>query len=202
MEIQTLLDFWEENLEEWKRGKMKVYQKIVNENLLPGRTLEQIRNKVGKLREMYLQKKKKANSTGEGSVEWIWYSQMEEILSQSKAINPDYIADSSTLDSDNEDSNDKENHDEVNEPQKKKKKSGIEGLSGVIAAMGESRDRFYEKKIDLKERESQRRYELEEKKLTQQYELEKNKLEIERLRAENEKVKLELEMLKFNKNNE
>jgi hypothetical protein len=202
MEIQTLLDFWGENLEEWKRGKMKVYQKIVNENLLPGRTLEQIRNKVGKLREMYLQKKKKANSTGEGSVEWIWYSQMEEILSQSKAINPDYIADSSTLDSDNEDSNDKENHDEVNEPQKKKKKSGIEGLSGVIAAMGESRDRFYEKKIDLKERESQRRYELEEKKLTQQYELEKNKLEIERLRAENEKVKLELEMLKFNKNNE
>ena len=124
---------------------MKVYQKIVNENLLPGRTLEQIRNKVGKLREMYLQKKKKANSTGEGSVKWIWYSQMEEILSQSKAINSDYIADSSTLDSDNEDSNDKENHDEVNEPQKKKKKSGIEGLSEVIAAMGESRDRFYEK---------------------------------------------------------
>ncbi len=58
------------------------------------------------------------------------------------------------------------------------------------------------KKIDLKERESQRSYELEEKKLTQQYELEKNKLEIERLRAENEKVKLELGMLKFNKNNE
>ena len=116
MEIQTLFDFWGENLEEWKRGKMKVYQKILNENLLPGRTLEQIRNKVGKLREMYLQKKKKANSTGEGSVEWIWYSQMEEILSQSKAINPDYIADSSTLDSDNEDSIDKENHNEVNKP--------------------------------------------------------------------------------------
>src|SRR2546430_16839661 len=116
---------------------MKVYQKILNENLLPGRTLEQIRNKVGKLREMYLQKKKKVNSTGEGSVEWIWYSQIEEILSQSKAINPDYIADSSTLDiSDNEDSNDKENHEvNIDEPQKKKRKNGIEGLSGVIAAM-------------------------------------------------------------------
>ena len=88
---------------------------------------------------------------------------MKEILLQSKVINSDYIADSSTLDSDNEDSNDKENHDEVNKPQKKKKKSEIEGLSEVIAAMGESRDRFYEKKIDLKEREGQRRYELEEK---------------------------------------
>ena len=118
----------------------------MNENLLPGRTLEQIRNKVGKLREMYLQKKKKANSTGEGSVEWIWYSQMKEILSQSKAINSDYIANSLILDSDNKDSNDKENHYEVNELQKKKKKSGIKGLSGVIAAMGESRDRFYKKK--------------------------------------------------------
>jgi hypothetical protein len=200
MEIRILLEFWKENLEEWKRGKVKVYQKIVNENLLPGRTLDQIRNKVGKLREMYLQKKKKANSTGEGSVEWIWFSQMEEILSQSKAINPDYIADSSTSDSpnisDNENSNDKENH-ETDEPQKKKRKTtGIEGLSGVIAAMGESRNRFYEKKLDLEERESQKRFELEEKRLTQQYELEKNRLEIEKLRAENEKVKLELEMLK------
>ena len=176
---------------------------MINENLLPGRTLEQIRNKVGKLREMYLQKKRKANSTGEGNVEWVWYSQMEEILSQSKAINPDYITDSSTPDSisDDENSNDKENH-ETDEPQKKKRKTGVESLSGVIAAMGESRDRFYEKKLDLKERESQKRFELEEKKLIQQYELEKNKLEIERLRAENEKVKLELEMLKFRKNNE
>jgi|SRR5215469_6866497 len=58
--------------------------------------------------------KKKANSTGGGNLEWIWYSQMEEILSQSKAINPDYIADSSTPDSpnisDNENPNDKENY--------------------------------------------------------------------------------------------
>jgi hypothetical protein len=200
MEIRILLEFWKENLEEWKRGKVKVYQKIVNENLLPGRTLDQIRNKVGKLREMYLQKKKKANSTGEGSVEWIWFSQMEEILSQSKAINPDYIADSSTSDSpnisDNENSNDKENHETDEPPKKKRKAAGIEGLSGVIAAMGESRNRFYEKKLDLEERESQKKFELEEKRLTQQYELEKNRLEIEKLRAENEKVKLELEMLK------
>src|SRR3990170_3337414 len=90
-EIKTLFNFLEENLEEGKRGKAKVYQRIVNENLLPGRTIEQIRNKVGKLRETYLQKRKKTNSTGEGSVEWVWFSQMEEILSQSKAVNPDFI---------------------------------------------------------------------------------------------------------------
>ena len=122
--------------------------------MLPGRTIEQIRNKVGKLREMYLQKRKKTNSTGEGSVEWVWFS-LEEILSQSKAVNPDFITDSSTSDSpisDNEDSNnsnDKENYktNEINKSQKKKRKlTGIESLSGVIAAMGESRDRFYEKK--------------------------------------------------------
>ncbi|GES94171.1 trihelix transcription factor ASIL1-like [Rhizophagus clarus] len=210
-EIKILLEFWREKLEEWKQGKVKVYQKIVSENVLPGRTLDQIRNKVGKLRETYLQKKKKTNSTGEGSVEWIWFSQMEEILSQSKAINPDYITDSTSdsppiSDSENsnnsKNSNDKENY-KADEPRKKKRKStGIEGISEVIAAMGESRDRFYEKKLDLEERENQKKFELEEKKLNQQYELEKSKLEIERLRAENEKVKLELEMLKFRKNNE
>ncbi|CAG8706207.1 17456_t:CDS:2 [Rhizophagus irregularis] len=63
--------FWKENLEEWKRGKVKVYQKIISENVLPGRTLDQFRNK-------------------------IWFSQMEEILSQSKAINPDYVTDSAS----------------------------------------------------------------------------------------------------------
>ncbi|GBB84507.1 hypothetical protein RclHR1_11080002 [Rhizophagus clarus] len=129
--------------------------------MLPGRTLDQIRNKVGKLHEMYLQKKKKANSTGEGSVGWIWFSQIEEILSKSKAINPDYITDSTSDSppisiSENSNSSDYSNNEnyKANEPRKKKRKStGIEGISGVIAAMEESRDRFYEKKL-LKEHES------------------------------------------------
>jgi hypothetical protein len=68
MEIKILLKFWRENLEKWKREKIKVYQKILNENLLPDCTLKQVKNKVEKLCEMYLQKKKKANSTGEGNV--------------------------------------------------------------------------------------------------------------------------------------
>ncbi|CAB4391289.1 hypothetical protein RhiirA5_479198 [Rhizophagus irregularis] len=123
---------------------------------------------------------------------------MEEILPQSKAINPDYVTDSTSDSppiSDGENSDNKENY-KADETRKKKGKStGIEGISGVIAAMGESRDRFHEKKLDLEERESQKKFELEEKELIQQYELEKSKLEIERLRAENE-------MLKFRKNNE
>jgi hypothetical protein len=160
---------------------------------------------MGKLRDMYFQKKKKAGSTGKGSIEWVWFPQMEEILSESKEIKPDYITDSSTSNSPNisesENLNDKGNC-ETEEPRKKKRKTGIEGISGVITAMIESRDRFYEKKLTLEENESQKMFELEEKKLTQQYELEKNKLEIERLNAENEKVKLELEMLKFSENND
>ncbi|PKC61011.1 hypothetical protein RhiirA1_467179 [Rhizophagus irregularis] len=146
---------------------------------------------------------KKANSTGKGSAEWVWFSQMEEILSQSEAIKLDYITDSSFSNSPNisgsENLNDKEKC-ETEEPRKKKIKTGIEGISGVIAAMIESRDRFYEKKLTLEEHECQKMFELEEKKLTQQYELEKNKLELEILHAENEKVKLELEMLKFRNN--
>ncbi|GBC22952.2 hypothetical protein GLOIN_2v1869760 [Rhizophagus irregularis DAOM 181602=DAOM 197198] len=74
-EIKILLEFWKENLEEWKWGK------------------------------------KKANSTGEGSVEWICSHQMEEILSQSKAINPDYVTDSTSNSppiSDGENSDNKE----------------------------------------------------------------------------------------------
>ncbi|CAB5360714.1 unnamed protein product [Rhizophagus irregularis] len=87
------------------------------------------------------------------------------------AINPDYVTDSISdfpPISDGENSDNKKNY-KADETRKKKRKStGIEGISG---------------------------------KLIQQYELEKSKLEIERLRAENEKVKLELKMLKFRKNN-
>ncbi|CAB5317854.1 unnamed protein product [Rhizophagus irregularis] len=73
------------------------------------------------------------------------------------AINPDYVTDS-TSDfppiSYGENSDNKKNY-KANETRKKKRKStGIEGISRVIAVMGESRDRFYEKKLDLKERES------------------------------------------------
>ncbi|CAB4480621.1 unnamed protein product [Rhizophagus irregularis] len=172
-EIIVLLKFWKKHLEEWRRGRAEVYQKIINENILPDRNLKQIRNK------------------------------MEEILSQSEAIKLDYITDSSFSNSPNisgsENLNDKEKC-ETEEPRKKKIKTGIEGISGVIAAMIESRDRFYEKKLTLEEHECQKMFELEEKKLTQQYELEKNKLELEILHAENEKVKLELEMLKFRNN--
>ena len=122
---------------------------------------------MGKLREMYLQKKKKANSTGEGSINWIWFSQMEEILSQSKAINPDYITDSLTIDSISDNENNKENYEVDGSKKKKRKINGIESLSEIIAAMGESRDRFYEKKLDLEEREIQKKFELEEQRLKQ-----------------------------------
>ncbi|RIA83413.1 hypothetical protein C1645_833878 [Glomus cerebriforme] len=166
----TMQEFETAQVEPVKPQKIQISDEICH-------TLEQIRNKVGKLREMYLQKKKKSNSTGEGSSA------------------PDFISDTENLD-------DKENHEtETDKPQKKKRRSGIDSLSEVIAAMSESRNRFYEKKIYSKLQESQKRFKLEKKKLNQQYELEKNKLEIKKLQAENKKVKLELEMLKFHKNN-
>ncbi|RIA80535.1 hypothetical protein C1645_745170 [Glomus cerebriforme] len=110
--------------------------------------------------------KRKANSTGEESVEWIWYSQIEEILSQSKAIKPDYIIDSSISDSPNI-SNSKiqmtKKIVKLKNYKKKKRKTGIEE----------------KKKLT-------QQYKLEKSKL----EIEKLCID------ENKKVKLELEMLK------
>ena len=182
---------------------MKVYQKLVDKNLLSGQTAEQIKNKVGKLHETYLQKKKKTNSTGKNNINWVWFSKMEEILSSSKAVNSDYVVDSSLVIDSSDNKDFKENYESK---KKKRKKSGVESLSEAIATIEELKNRFYERKLDLEERESQRkldlkekenqkRFNLEEKKLKHQYELEKHKLEIEKLYAENEKVKLELEML-------
>ncbi len=152
---------------------MKVYQKLVDENLLPGRTVKQIKNKVRKLRETYLQKKKKTNSIGESSINWIWFSKMKEILLSSKAVNPDYIVDFSLVldSSDNEDF--KENHESK---KKKRKKSEVESLSEAIATMRESKNRFYERKLDLKERESQRKLDLKEKESQKRFNLEEKKL--------------------------
>ena len=128
---------------------MKVYQKLVNENLLSSWTVKQIKNKVGKLCETYLQKKKKINSTGEGNINWVQFFKMEEILSSNKAVNPDYVVDSSlVLDSfDNEDF--KENHESK---KKKRKKSEVKSLFEVIATIRKSKNRFYERKLDLKEK--------------------------------------------------
>ncbi len=104
----------------------------MNENLLSDRIAEQIKNKVGKLCETYLQKKKKTNSTSEGSINWIWFFKMKEILSSNKAINPDYVIDFSLVlnSSDNEDF--KENHESK---KKKRKKSEVKSLFEVIATI-------------------------------------------------------------------
>ncbi|PKC13535.1 hypothetical protein RhiirA5_410478 [Rhizophagus irregularis] len=110
-EIKILLEFWKENLEEWKRGKVKVYQKIISENVLPGRTLDQFRNK-------------------------------------SKAINPDYVTDSTSDSppiSDGENSDNKENY-KADETRKKKRKST--GIEGMDEKGGENeREREREQKI-------------------------------------------------------
>jgi hypothetical protein len=87
---------------------------------------------------------------------------------------------------------------------KKHKSNVVDTLSNAIISMNESKEKFFDKKLDLQNKEIDSKMELEKYKINQKLELkkmeleiQKQKLEVDRLNAENAKKKLELEELKL-----
>ena len=90
---------------------------------------------------------------------------------------------------------------------KRHKFNVVETLSSAIILMNESKEKFFDKKLDLQNREINSKMELEKYKIDQKMELkkieleiQKQKLEIDKLNTENTKKKLELEEMKLKNN--
>jgi len=87
---------------------------------------------------------------------------------------------------------------------KKHKSNAVDIFFNAIISMNESKEKFFDKKLDLQNKEIDSKMELEKYKINQKLELkkmeleiQKQKLEVDRLNAENAKKKLELEELKL-----
>jgi hypothetical protein len=217
IELKIMLDFISENYKKWCGNKNKVYEDLAKAGILVGRDINQIRNKMNKLRVKYFDERKECNRTGASPSVWEWYNRLDELYGHKENADPSYLSDSLTINKDIE----KESEDEVilindvkvkeefkknNNNSKRHKPNIVDTLSNAIVSMNESKEKFFDKKLDLHNREMNSRMELERYKVEQKMELkrieleiQKQKLEIEKLNAENTKKKLELEEMKLKK---
>jgi hypothetical protein len=176
VEIESLLNHIQENYSAWSSGnKTKFYEAMAN-NVLSQYTGEQIKNKIGGLLRRYDGVKQKNNQTGAARTDWVLYDRMDEIFGHRETTAPSFLSDSTIVDIDS--MNMKQ---EKTETKNKKQKTTLNSLGDAILAMSLSREKMWEKKYELQEKE------LEIKK-------EKQKLEVEKVKAQTEVEKLKLQL--------
>ena len=122
--------------------------------------------------------KRKNNKTGAARVDWRLYDHMDEIFGHRETTAPSFLSDSTMVDIDS--MNMKQ---EKIETKNKKQKTTLNSLGDAILTMSLSREKMWEKK-----------YELQEKELEMKKELEKQKLEVEKIKAQTEVDKLKLQL--------
>lgn len=147
-------------------------------NILSQYTGEQIKNKIGGLLRRYDTVKQKNNQTGAGRTDWKLYDRMDEIFGHRETTAPSFLSDSTMVNIDS--MNMKQ---EKTETKNKKQKTTLNSLGDAILAMSLSREKMWEKK-----------YELQEKELEMKKDLEKQKLEVEKVKAQTEVEKLKLQL--------
>ena len=141
---------------------------------------------MGGLVRQYDRIKQKNNQTDTARTDWKWYEQLDEILGTRETTSPSFISDGLTANI--ESMTQKE---QGIEPKSKKSKTSTSSISDAILTMSLARERMWEKKYEIQEKELEFKKQKVEKDLT----IEKDKLEIEKLKthAELEKIKIQLE---------
>ena len=117
--------------------------------------------------------------TGVERKDWEWFDKMDAIFGNRENIVPSFIANRST-DIDSEDSSSIES-----KLPKKSKKNHVDSIVIAITAMSETRERVWEKKLEL-----------EKEKIEKNHAIEMGKLEVEKQKwgFEREKMKMEHEL--------
>lgn len=205
-ETETLLAYLEENYKHWSTGKkVTFYKKMVSSGQLPGRDVEQIKNKLGKLRKKYLEEKAKVNGTGAEPSKWSWYEKMDNIFGHRENVTPSCLISTKPMkpvESDDE-TEVKEEVEEIHQ-RKRRKVNAATMLTDAITNLGETKNQIWDKRLALQEKEridnaeiEKGKTEVEKLKAEYEFQLKKDELEIERIKAQNEQKRLELELEKL-----
>ena len=147
-EIELLLNHIQENYSAWSSGNKTKFYESMAKNVLSQYTGEQIKNKIGGLLRRYDNVKQKNNQTGVARTDWKLYDRMDEIFGHRETTAPSFLSDSVTVDVDS-----MHMKQEKIEPKNKKQKTTLNSLGDAIMAMSLSREKMWEKKYELQEKE-------------------------------------------------
>ena len=138
-----------------------------------------IKSKLARMLKYYGEVKSHNEKTGVERKDWEWFDKMDAIFGNRENIVPSFIANRST-DIDSEDSSSIES-----KLPKKSKKNHVDSIAIAITAMSETRERVWDKKLEL-----------EKEKIEKNHAIEMGKLEVEKQKwgFEREKMKMEHEL--------
>lgn len=137
----------------------------------------------------YSEVKKHNEKSGVERKDWEWYEKMDNIFGNRENISPSSIANKST---------EFEGEESESRLSKKPKKNNVDSIAIAISTMSETRERVWERKIDLEKEKLEKNHVVEMGKL----EIEKQKWEFERekMRMEHELKMKEIELKQSNNN--
>lgn len=138
-----------------------------------------IKSKLARMIKHYGEVKSHNEKSGVERKDWEWFDKMDAIFGTRENIVPSFIANRST-DIDSEDFSNIES-----KTSKRPRKNNVDSIAMAISTMSETRERVWERKLELEREKIEKNHAVEMGKL----EVEKQKWEFER-----EKMKLEHEL--------
>jgi len=144
----------------------------MSKNVLKNKEPVAIKSKLSRMVKTYSEVKNHNERTGAERKDWEWFDKMDDLFGTRENISPSFIANKST-DVENEEPLDNES-----KPIKKLKKNNVDAIAAAISTMSETRERVWDKKIEL-----------EKEKMA----IELSKLEVEKQKWEFEREKMKME---------
>ncbi|CAG8731208.1 8339_t:CDS:2, partial [Funneliformis mosseae] len=142
-EIDLLIQYISDNFNEYKKGnKTKLFNEM-SANLLKNKEPAAIKSKLSRMIKTYSEVKKHNEQTGVERKDWEWFDKMDCIFGIRENISPSFITNRFT---------DTENEEPLNnesKPVKKLKKNNVDAIATAITMMSETRERVWDKKIEL-----------------------------------------------------
>ena len=196
-----LLSFLEENFASYRKNKSN-FAKTAVAKIFPGKTWEQIKNKLARLVTKYNEIKEKENQTGrEAQAKWKWFERIDALFGTRENHNPGFLVDgfsddtqffNSFKEKETKEGSAEETKD--NQITKKRKSLSQDPLAEAIISMGNSRQMIWEKRLALESEQFGKRQEIEKEIQEAETAFKREELEVERIKAKTLQKKMEFDI--------
>ena len=167
-----MIQYIADNFDDYRKGnKTKLFNDI-SLKVLKDKEPNGIKGKLSRMIKTYSDVKKHNEKSGVERKDWEWYDKMDSVFGARENISPSYIA--------NRESTGIEEEETLVEHKfsKKVKRNNVDTIALAILAMSETRERVWDKKIELEKEKMEK----------------KHAVEMSKLENEKEKIRLEYEL--------
>jgi hypothetical protein len=192
-----LISYLEENFSSYKRNKSH-FAKTVSSKLFPGKSWEQIKNKLARLVTRYNDIKEKENQTGrEAQGKWKWFERLDGLFGTCENHNPGFLVDGFSDDIQLfNDADEKVIKEETPARTQNTKKQNLSSdpLAEAMISMGSVRQVIWEKRLTFENEQFEKKQKIESEIREKEMGIKKEELEIERIKADALQKKMEFEI--------